>query len=190
MQPVHSTSPEPGVSNLKFLIAGVAGALVALSLGIYGKVHDPTGQALFTLFFSATLNLKAWFATVAICFAGFQLYSALRMFGKISKGKPLPRWLPTAHRISGFGAIAFSLPVAYHCLWSLGFQQLELRQVIHSLAGCFFYGVFVTKVVVLRSGRMPKWALPIAGGALFTALIVVWLTSALWFFSSFGFPSF
>jgi hypothetical protein len=33
-------------------------------------------------------------------------------------------------------------------------------------------------------------ALPVAGGMLFTGLVVVWLTSALWFFREFGFPSF
>jgi hypothetical protein len=174
---------------VKLIVAALGGAIVALSLGLYGKVHDPSGEALFTLFFTSTINMKAWFASVALLLAGFQLFSALRMFGKIGKNKPLPSWLPTAHRISGIGAIAFSLPVAYHCLWSLGFQQLELRQVVHSLAGCFFYGAFVTKVFVLRSSRMPKWALPLAGGALFTALVVVWFTSAGWFFTEFGFPS-
>jgi hypothetical protein len=42
---------------------------------------------------------------------------------------------------------------------------------------------------VVRSRQTPSWAFPAAGGALFTALVVVWLTSAMWFFTSFGFPS-
>lgn len=175
---------------LVFVLAALLGAVLAVSLGIYGRVHDPTGESVFTLFFTATINMKAWFATAALSLGLFQLYSALRMFGKIAPARPVAGWLPTVHRISGFLAVALSLPVAYHCLWSLGFQQTSLRQVVHSLAGCFFYGAFFTKVVVVRSSRSPSWALPVAGGALFTALVVLWATSALWFFLSFGFPSF
>jgi hypothetical protein len=32
--------------------------------------------------------------------------------------------------------------------------------------------------------------LPIAGGLVLTGLVVIWLTSALWFFDNVGFPSF
>ena len=45
-----------------------------------------------------------------------------------------------------------------------------------------FYGAFATKVVIVRSRRMPGWALPVAGGILFGALVLIWLTSSLWFF--------
>jgi len=174
----------------RVLVALGAGALVAVGLGVYGKVHDPTGEAIFTLFFTATLNLKAWFATIAALLALFQLYSALRMFGKLKFPASMPKWLPRAHRISGTTAFLFTLPVAFHCLWSLGFSDLGTRQLVHSLAGCFFYGAFVTKIIVYKSKEMPPWALPVVGGALFTALTVVWLTSALWFFQNVGFPEF
>ena len=31
---------------------------------------------------------------------------------------------------------------------------------------------------------MPGWALPVAGGLVFSLLVGLWLTSALWFFTS------
>jgi hypothetical protein len=36
--------------------------------------------------------------------------------------------------------------------------------------------------------NVPGWTLPVLGGVVFTALIVLWLTSALWFFTSSGRP--
>ena len=42
----------------------------------------------------------------------------------------------------------------------------------------------------LRSSTLPGLLLPIAGGSVFTALVLIWLTSSLWFFDNFGFPSF
>jgi hypothetical protein len=62
--------------------------------------------------------------------------------------------------------------------------------LVHSIAGCFFYGAFAAKVTVVESKRLPGFALPLAGGVLFSALVVVWFTSGLWFFREFGFPSF
>jgi hypothetical protein len=46
----------------------------------------------------------------------------------------------------------------------------------------------VSKVLIVRTEGLPSWALPVAGGALFTALVVVWMTSAFWFFTTFDGP--
>ena len=83
-----------------------------------------------------------------------------------------------------------SRPVAYHCLWALGFQSDDTRSLAHSLFGCFFYGAFATKVLVVRAKGLPGWALPVAGGAVLTALVGVWLTSSLWYFTTVDFPGF
>jgi hypothetical protein len=40
--------------------------------------------------------------------------------------------------------------------------------------------------LIVRSRHMPSWALPVIGGAVFSALVVVWSTSALWFFRAHG----
>lgn len=85
-----------------------------------------------------------------------------------------------------------TLPVAYHCLWAIGFEpdMSQPRRFIHSLLGCFFYGAFVVKVVAVRSRRLPGWMLPAIGGTVFTSLVGLWLTSSLWFFTNIGFPGF
>jgi hypothetical protein len=181
----HPTAPA------KLLVPALIGAAVAVALGVYGNEHAPTGDSILGdgLFFSATLNMKAWLATAALGLGLFQVASALRIYGKIGSG-PAPEWLGTVHRLSGTLAFLVSIPVAYHCLWALGFQDEPSRVLIHSLAGCFFYGAFAAKVVVVESKRLPGLALPVAGGLVFTALVVIWLTSALWFFDNIGFPEF
>jgi hypothetical protein len=73
-----------------------------------------------------------------------------------------------------------------HCLYALGFQTYDLRTTVHSVLGCLFFGAFTTKMLVLSKHGMPGWALPLLGGLVFTALVAVWLTSALWFFLSVG----
>src|SRR3990170_1715717 len=111
------------------------------------------------------------------------------MYGKLPL-RAAPGWVGPTHRISGRLAFIVSLPVAYHCLWSLGFQDTDTRVLVHSLAGCFFYGAFTAKMLWLRSPSLPGVLLPVVGGAVFTSLVAIWLTSSLWFFDNFGFPSF
>jgi hypothetical protein len=179
-----AAAPQPVTARL--LGVFVAGAAVAVGLGVYGKVHDPTGEQPYTLFFTATINLKVWFATVAVALAVVQILLAARLYGKIDRPWPgdAPSWLGDAHRLTGTVAFLVSLPVAYHCLWALGFQSTDTRVVLHSLLGCFFYGVFTVKVLSVRSHGMPGWLLPVVGGLTFAALIGVWLTSSLWFMTS------
>lgn len=56
--------------------------------------------------------------------------------------------------------------------------------LVHSTAGCLFYGAFVTKLVSLHARRAPGWLLPIAGGLVFVLLVVVVLGSAGWYVQS------
>jgi hypothetical protein len=131
--------------------------------------------------------MKVWFATVALAFAVVQVASALWLYGKL--GPEPPASLGSIHRISGRLAFLFSLPVVYHCLWSLGFQSSSTRVLLHSIFGCLVYGAFTAKVLIVRTPRAPGWALPLAGSLMFTTLVVVWLTSALWFIDKNGFPA-
>jgi uncharacterized protein DUF6529 len=169
------------------LLAAVGlGAAVALTLGIYGHVHDPSQKLVFTLVFSSTIAMKVWLASIALAFAVVQVVTALWLYGNLPWAAP--PWLSTVHRISGRIAFLVSLPVAYHCLWSLGFQDTSTRVLAHSLLGCAFYGAFVTKVTIVRSKGLPGIALPLAGGAMFVVLLLAWETSALWFIGENGFP--
>jgi Family of unknown function (DUF6529) len=174
----------------RLALALLLGGLVAVGLGVYGRVHDPTGRSLVTLVFTATINLKVWFATAAATLAVFQLLSAARFYGKLGRGRG-PSWLGRVHRATGTSAFLLTIPVAYHCLWALGFQVSgETRVLVHGLLGCCFFGALGGKVLLVRSRGLPGWALPVAGGLLFTALIGVWLTSAFWFFTNVRFPGF
>jgi hypothetical protein len=182
-----ATAPQPDAGS-RLLLAGAVGALVAVSLGIYGNVHDPANDLAITLGFRDTITMKVWLASAASLLAVLQVLSALWMFGRLPLGAA-PEWIGGAHRISGRLAFLLSLPVAYHCLYQLAFQHSSTRVLVHSLVGCLFYGAFATKVVIVRSHGLPGIVLPLAGGLLFTLLIAVWLTSGLWFISENGFPS-
>jgi hypothetical protein len=172
----------------RLLAVATLGAAVAVALGVYGRVHDPSQQLVFTLFFSSTISMKVWLASVVLAFACVQVLSALWVYGKLP-GRA-PPWAGTAHRISGRLAFIVSLPVAYHCLWSLGFQDTSTRVLLHSLLGCAFYGAFATKVTIVNSKGLPGVALPVAGGLTFSVLVGLWLTSALWFIDTNGWPAF
>ena len=136
----------------------------------------------FHLFFSDTIHMKAWLATGAITLALFQVLSAARLFD-------LFRWAPSGrlwgrmHRMSGYLAILLTLPVAYHCIFLLGFDTTSLRVAVHSVLGSALYGAFLVKVILVRSGGFPGWALPVAGALLFATLTGLWLSSSLYFFS-------
>ena len=168
--------------------AAAIGAAVAVALGVYGNVHDGTGDTVTTFWFPNLLSMKAWFATVAAVLGLGQLTSALWMYGRLPRVGSAPSQLGAIHRWLGTVAFVFTLPVAYHCLWSLGFKSSDTRVLVHSVLGCAFYGAFTTKMLVLRSERMPAWALPIAGGVLVAVLTGIWLVTSLWYFTNVGFP--
>jgi hypothetical protein len=90
------------------------------------------------------------------------------------------------HRWSGRTAILLTLPVAYHCVFLLGFGTDDARVYIHSLLGSLLYGAFLAKLLVVRSSGFQGWALPLAGGVLFSVLAGLWLTSSFWFFRTVG----
>ncbi|WP_128436923.1 DUF6529 family protein [Streptomyces cyaneus] len=178
-------SPPPGHRRphpARYLVPALVACAVAVALGAYGKVHDPSGTAFNLAGFSSTGAVKSWLATAAIFFALVQLVSAFMLYGKL----PGPAWSSALHRWSGRAAFLVSVPVAVHCLYAMGYQTYETRVFWHSLLGCFFFGAFSAKMLLLRSERLPGWLLPIVGGLVLTALTIIWLTSALWFFRTFG----
>jgi hypothetical protein len=182
-QPVAQpqTHRDPAV---KLLVALLAGGAVSIALGVYSNVHDPTGEKPYTLFFSDTIHLKVWFATAVVVLAVVQVLLGARLFDKIHVPRHAPPWLGDAHRLVGTVAFALTLPVAYQCLWGLGFQTTDTRVLVHSILGCVFYGAIVTKVLVVRMHGLPGRTLPLVGGLVFAVLVGIWVTSSLWFFTS------
>lgn len=177
------------------LIAFTVGAVVALLVGVFGRLHDPTLTGTTTLGYTTVLGMKTVVSIGIAVLLVFQLISALWIFGKI--GRAAPAWLGTAHRASGATALLLSLFVGYHCLWSLGLevgtlpdgQKVSTRTLVHGLLGCAVMGAIVVKVVAVRSKRAPGWFLPVAGGLLFSLLVAAILTSAAWYLATKGWPA-
>jgi hypothetical protein len=93
---------------------------------------------IMTSVFSSTIAAKAWFATVAIVLAIVQVSTGARIFGKLQRLIPLQRpWPNRIHRWSGRLAFLCTLPVAFHCIFILGFQTRDARVTAHSVNGSF-----------------------------------------------------
>ncbi len=176
------------------LAAFAAGAVVALLVGVLGRVHDPTLQGTTSLWFRTVIEMKVVVSGVVGVLAVLQVVGALWLYGRL--GIRAPAWLGTAHRIVGAVTLVLALFVAYHCLWALGLetgtladgQPVSTRTVVHGVLGCAVVGAVVVKVVAVRSRRAPGWFLPVAGGLLFTVLVAAVLTSALWYVDTIGWP--
>jgi hypothetical protein len=177
------------------LTAFTAGAVVAVLVGVLGKVHDPTLDGTTTLGFRTVIDMKVVLTVVIGVLAVLQLLGALWLYGRF--GSRAPSWLGTAHRILGTTALLLSVFVAYHCLWALGLEtgrfhdgtKVPMRTVVHGVLGCAVIGAIVVKVAAVRSRRAPGWFLPVAGGLLFALIIAVVLTSAGWYLDRNGWPS-
>jgi hypothetical protein len=177
------------------LAAFAAGAVVALLIGVLGKVHDPTLDGTTTLGFTTVIDMKVVVSTVIGLLAVLQVIGALWIYGKL--GIEAPSWFGVAHRVTGTIALVLTIFVAYHCLWALGLesgtlkdgQRVAIRTVVHGVLGCIVIGAVVVKLVAVRSRRAPGWFLPVAGGLLFTLLVLVVLTSAVWYIGAEGWPS-
>jgi Family of unknown function (DUF6529) len=167
--------------RLPLLVFVLLGSAVAVGLGVYGREHEPTGYALNVVGFSGPLYVKAWLTTAAAVLAVVQLLTAGRMYDVAASA-----WVRAAHRWAGRVSVLLTVPVAVHCIYALGFEGGSPRVLVHSLLGCFFYGAFVVKMLVLTRGPRPRWVVPVAGGALFTAVMGLWLTSSLWVFTTTG----
>ncbi len=73
-------------------VALLVGAAVAVSTGVYARVHEPAGRPLFTLGFSGMLPMKAWLTTAAAVLLLVQLATALWMWGRLPGAGPAPGW--------------------------------------------------------------------------------------------------
>ena len=164
-------------------------AALAVGLYIFGKNHTPDySTSLFGKTGTDTLSLKAVLASVVLGLAFFQISTAAWFMGKLKFLPAVPARLGLTHRFTGVALLIVTLPIAYHCALAYGVQTFDTRVAVHSIAGCFLYGAFVAKVTVVRSRRLPGWALPLAGGTLFVTVALLWYTSALWKFNGFKLP--
>jgi hypothetical protein len=182
------TLPDKG-AGIRLAGIGLLAAGVAIALYVAGRLH--AANPAFSLFgrqYLAAVSLKALLASVVLGLAALQVLLALWMYRTLPQVGPPPRPVRRAHRAVGFALFAVSLPVAVHCLIAYGVQLTSARVAVHGLAGCFFYGAFVAKVLLVRTRRLPGWVLPAAGGILATVVALLWYSSALWFYNGYQLP--
>jgi hypothetical protein len=166
----------------------LVGAAVAVALGVYGHAHDPAGRPLFTLGFSGMLQMKVWLTTAAAALIVVQLATALWMWRRLPGVSDCPGWVAPVHRWSGSTAFVLTLAPAFHCLWALGFGTGSFRVVAHGIAGCAFYGAYAAKMIGLRVKDLPARTIPVIGGLALALFAIIWLSTALWFFTRSGLP--
>jgi hypothetical protein len=140
---------------------------------------------IMTSVFSTTIAAKVWLATAAISLAVVQVLTGARIFGKLERFVPIGRpKVNRVHRWSGRLAVLFTLPVAFHCIFILGFKTTNARVLAHCILGSFVYGVFTVKVFFVHDRKHPRWVLPVVGGTMASVLTALWATSALWYFTN------
>ncbi len=173
------------LAGIGLVAAGVAGALY-----VAGRLLTPDAtSALFGQAGLGAVRLKSTLASIALGVAGLQVLLGAWMYRKLPLAGSPPRPVPRTHRITGFALFAFTVPIAAHCLITYGVQLTSPRVAVHSLAGCFFFGAFAAKVLLVHSRRLPGWALPAAGGTLAVLAAVLWYTSALWYYNGYQLPA-
>ena len=185
MSETPSLKESTGANRAWLVVPLLVFVLTTLTVGLVARrtVREPYATPFFHPFFTDTLQMKAWLVTAAVVLACAQLLTAARIY-ELLRFPPAGRFYNSVHRWSGRAAILLTLPVAYHCVFLLGFGTHNLRVLIHSLLGSALYGAVVAKVLIVRSTRFAPWVLPVAGGLLFSILLGLWLTSAFWLFTA------
>jgi Family of unknown function (DUF6529) len=168
-------------------LAAIAVLAIGVTVTVYvvGRLHQP--DYTFSMFGTDPIPPKSLLATIVLGLAVLQVLLALWIYRTLPVAR-LPRAVPITHRVVGFAAVALTVPVALHCLIAYGVQLTSARVATHSLAGCFFYGVFTAKVLAVQSRRLPGGVLPVLGGLLAVLIGVLWYTSALWFYNGYHLP--
>lgn len=180
----HASSGRPAA--IRLTAAGLLAIGVTVALYVAGRLLQP--DYTFSLFGADPFPVKSLLASIALGLAGVQVLLALWLYQRLPLAPDPPAAVPIIHRVIGFVVFGITVPIAVHCLIAYGVQLTSVRVAIHSIAGCFFYGAFAAKVLLVQSRRLPGWALPVAGGTLAIILGVLWYTSALWYYNGFQLP--
>jgi hypothetical protein len=176
-------------ATARLVLAALLAGAVFTAIFLFGRHHTPDyNRSLFGNSGTDAIALKAQMATGILAAALVQLGLALAIYQRLPAQRRVPRTVPRLHRALGLLLIAATVPVAVHCVLAYGVQLGSPRVAVHSVASCFFYGAFAAKVLLVRSRRLPGWALPLAGGLLLTCIAVVWYTAALWYFNNYQLP--
>ena len=168
-----------GTATRRLVLVLLAGGAVAVALGVYSKVHDPTHEQPYTLFF--TEHDPAEGVVRDRRGRARRRAGPARRCASTTRSRcraRAPSWLGDAHRLVGTLAFVLTPPGRLPVPLGLGFQSTDTRVLVHSILGCFFYGIFTVKVLAVRVHGLPDSTLPVVGGLVFAVLVGVWLTSS------------
>ena len=182
-----AVADRPRLARGGLAVAIVAGAVVAVCLGVYARVHHAAGRPVFTLGFSGVLQMKAWLATIVLVARHGPAGDRPRDVGPARHprvrtgrlGDPSVERRDCLRRQPAGG-------VPLHLVAGLRHRKRARRRPWRG--GCAFYGAYTAKMVGLRLDGLPKWALPVLGGAVLSLVVLTWLTASLWFFTRSGVP--
>ena len=186
----HGARSRPGAGRSaggRLIAAALLAIAVTVAIYVSGRVIQP--DYTFSLLGTDPIPVKSLLATIVLGLAVLQVLLALWIFGRLPLAGSPPRPVPLIHRLAGFAAFAVTVPIALHCLVTYGVQLTSPRVAIHSISGCFFYGAFTAKVLLVQSRRLPGWVLPVAGGTLAVLVVMLWYTSALWYYNGYQLPT-
>ena len=135
------------------------------------------------------LQLKAWFATAALILVVVQVVTALWMWGHLPAPAGRRHGSADLHRWSGSvalhphpagrGALRLGARLRHH--HPAGARARRARAAPSTAR-------YAAKMLGIRLRGLPRWAIPVLGGTVFALFLLVWTTSAAWFFSRSGVP--
>src|SRR5260370_12871129 len=186
------TAPEAaGRRSRAARLAGIGLLAAGVTAAVYTAGRLLTPDTAFGLFGQSGLGavrLKSLLASIALGVAGLQVLLGAWMYRKLPLAGRPPRPVRLTHRITGLAPFCFTIPIPVHRLITYGVQLTSPRVAAHSIAGCFLYGAFTAKVLLVHSRRLPGLALPAAGGTLAVLPGILWYTSALWYYNGYQLP--
>ena len=133
----------------------VAGAAVALPLGVYSVLHQPTGRDFALYGFESAAAWKNALTLVVALLLVAQAALSFKLAGLFGLRATTRPWLSELRRLLATLAVGFSLPVAFHCVWVLGFGTTLPFHVLHSIPGCIAYGCVAAAVWPDHRRRSP-----------------------------------
>lgn len=132
------------------------------------------------------LSIKSWSTTVVLVLAvaTFSLMAVLRLLLKL--GRHIPPIVLAFHRFAGYTLVLLVLALAIYCLVALGIDMSVPRSAWHGVLGFALIVLLGLKIVVIRLQLRPWQVCLWLGGAITVVTILLFLSSAWWYFTSFS----
>ena len=129
------------------------GAAAAAAIGAYSVIHEPTGRDFVLYGFESSASWKNTLTLVVAVLLVAQAALGVKLAQMFGLGATSRLWLWDLRRLLATLAVGLSLPVAFHCVWVLGFQSDSPLNTLHSILGCVAYGCVVAALWGDRGNR-------------------------------------